>query len=201
MLVKIYNQNPNEKTIAQVVDVLNNDGVIIYPTDSVYAFGCSINSAKALERIKVLTGKDTKDISIMCADLSSISDYARIETPVFKLLKRNTPGPFTFILNSSNKVPDKLLARRKEIGVRISSNPVAMAIVEALGKPMITASVKSDEQDIEYITDPELIHETFSKIVNMVLDAGIGLASATAIVDCREGEAVIIREGAQELKL
>lgn len=201
MLVKIYGQNPNEKNLAQVVKVLENDGVIIYPTDSVYAFGCALNSPKALDRIKAIRGKNSDDISIMCADLSSIADYARVETPIFKLLKRNTPGPFTFILNSSNRVPDRVLARRKEIGVRISDNPVARAIVEALGAPIMTASVKVEDQDIEYMTDPELIHENYKQIVDLVVDAGIGSTIATAIVDCREGEITILREGTQELKL
>ncbi len=201
MLVKIYDQNPNEKTIDQVVGVLKNDGVIIYPTDSVYAFGCALNSPKALDRIKAIRDKNSNDISIMCADLSSIADYARVETPIFKLLKRNTPGPFTFILNSSNRVPDRFLARRKEIGVRICDNSIAKAIVEALGSPIMTASVKVEDQDIEYMTDPELIHEHYEGVVDMVIDGGIGQIIATTIVDCRDGRPLIIREGEKELKL
>lgn len=199
MLIKIYSENPNEKSIAQIVEVLESDGVIIYPTDSVYAFGCSLHSSKALDRIKAIRGKSSDDMSIVCADLSSIADYARVETPTFKLLKRNTPGAFTFILNSSRRVPDRFLARRKEIGVRIPANPIAQAIVERLGVPMVTASVKTEVDDIEYITDPELIHESFGRIVDIVVDGGYGEITATTVVDCRDAEPTIIREGLGEL--
>lgn len=199
MIVKIYSDNPNPKAIDQVVKVLENDGVIIYPTDSVYALGCALNSTKGLERIKAIRGKNSDDVSIMCADLSTIADYAKVETPIFKLLKRNTPGPFTFILNSSNRVPARFLARKKEVGVRIADNAIAQAIVRELGCPMITASVKVEHEDIEYMTDPELMHESYGQSVDLVVDGGIGEVVATAIVDCRGGEVEIVREGNREL--
>ena len=113
MLIRIYPENPNEKAIAQVVDILRRDGVIVYPTDSVYAFGCSLHSTRAIERIRTLTGKQGDDFSIICHDLSGIAAYARVDTPTFKLMKRNLPGPFTFLLSASNKVPDKFLDRKK----------------------------------------------------------------------------------------
>ena len=154
-MIKIYAQNPNEKAVARVADVLRSDGVIVYPTDSVYAFGCSIRSPKAIERLRALSGKKGDEFSIVCPDLSTISAYARVDNAVFKVLKRNLPGPFTFVLNASGKVPDKFLEKRKTVGVRIPDHAVALAIVEALGHPLVTASVKDSEE--EYTTDPSLI--------------------------------------------
>ena len=130
MLIRIYPENPNEKAIAQVVDILRRDGVIVYPTDSVYAFGCSLHSTRAIERIRTLTGKQGDDFSIICHDLSGIAAYARVDTPTFKLMKRNLPGPFTFLLSASNKVPDKFLNRKKTVGVRIPANGIPLAIVD-----------------------------------------------------------------------
>ena len=158
-MIKIYAQNPNEKAVARVADVLRSDGVIVYPTDSVYAFGCSIRSPKAIERLRALSGKKGDEFSIVCPDLSTISAYARVDNAVFKVLKRNLPGPFTFVLNASGKVPDKFLEKRKTVGVRIPDHAVALAIVEALGHPLVTASVKDSEE--EYTTDPSLIEERY----------------------------------------
>ena len=160
MLIRIYPENPNEKAIAQVVDILRRDGVIVYPTDSVYAFGCSLHSTRAIERIRTLTGKQGDDFSIICHDLSGIAAYARVDTPTFKLMKRNLPGPFTFLLSASNKVPDKFLDRKKTVGVRIPANGIPLAIVEALGNPLVTASVKTPGPETEYTTDPSLISLT-----------------------------------------
>ncbi|MDL2320154.1 threonylcarbamoyl-AMP synthase [Alistipes sp. OttesenSCG-928-B03] len=199
MVIKIYPQNPNEKSIAQVVDVLRNDGVIIYPTDGVYAYGCSVQSPKAIERIKTIKRKKEGTFSIMCADLSGIADYAKVDTPTFKLLKRNLPGPFTFILKASSKVPDKVLARRKTIGVRIADNPVTLAIVSELGSPMITSSVRSYDEILEYATDPELIAEQWGGDVDAVVDGGYGNNVPTTLVDLSDGEIEILREGGGEL--
>ena len=198
MIVKIYPQNPNRKVIDQVVNILENDGVIVYPTDTVYAFGCSLKSPKAIEKLKAIRHKDG-ELSIVCADLSHISDYAKVETPVFKILKRNLPGPFTFILKASGKVPDKFLEKRKNVGVRIPENPIPLAIVEFLGNPLVTASVKDDDDVIEYTTDPELIHEKYGSMVDLVLDGGYGNNEASTIVDCTGEEIEIIREGLGEL--
>ena len=185
-MIKIYAQNPNEKAVARVADVLRSDGVIVYPTDSVYAFGCSIRSPKAIERLRALSGKKGDEFSIVCPDLSTISAYARVDNAVFKVLKRNLPGPFTFVLNASGKVPDKFLEKRKTVGVRIPDHAVALAIVEALGHPLVTASVKDSEE--EYTTDPSLIEERY------------GLCVPTTVVDCTdESDIVVLREGIGEL--
>lgn len=200
MIVKMYSENPNEKTITQIVDVLRSDGVIIYPTDSVYAFGCSIKSAKAIERIKTLRGKQTDDFSIVCEDLSRVAEYVKLDNTAFKLLKTNLPGAFTFILKASSKVPDKTLQKRKTIGVRIPANAIARAIVSALGSPMITSSVRELTQEQEYTTDPELIYEKYGTNVEMVVDGGIGESIPTTLVDYSDDEIVILREGRDELK-
>ena len=188
-MIKIYAQSPNEKAVARVADVLRSDGVIVYPTDSVYAFGCSIRSPKAIERLRALSGKKGDEFSIVCPDLSTISAYARVDNAVFKVLKRNLPGPFTFVLNASGKVPDKFLEKRKTVGVRIPDHAVALAIVEALGHPLVTASVKDSEE--EYTTDPSLIEERYGSAVEAV---------PTTVVDCTdESNIVVLREGIGEL--
>ncbi|WP_289061765.1 L-threonylcarbamoyladenylate synthase [uncultured Alistipes sp.] len=197
-MIKIYAQNPNEKAVARVADVLRSDGVIVYPTDSVYAFGCSIRSPKAIERLRALSGKKGDEFSIVCPDLSTISAYARVDNAVFKVLKRNLPGPFTFVLNASGKVPDKFLEKRKTVGVRIPDHAVALAIVEALGHPLVTASVKDSEE--EYTTDPSLIEERYGSAVDAVIDGGYGLCVPTTVVDCTdESDIVVLREGIGEL--
>ena len=190
MLIRIYPENPNEKAIAQVVDILRRDGVIVYPTDSVYAFGCSLHSTRAIERIRTLTGKQGDDFSIICHELSGIAAYARVDTPTFKLMKRNLPGP---------KVPDKFLVRKKTVGVRIPANGIPLAIVEALGNPLVTASVKTPGPETEYTTDPSLIYERYGDRVDMVVDGGYGNAEPSTIVDCTGDEPEIIREGIGEL--
>ncbi len=201
MLIKIYTKNPDERAVARVVAVLENDGLIVYPTDGVYAFGCSLCSRKALERLKAIKKKEESGFSIMCADLSHISDYAKVDTPVFKLLKRNLPGPFTFILKASSRVPDKVLSRRKNIGVRIADNPISHELVAALGEPFITSSVKDEDQITEYTTDPELICEKYGSLVDVVVDGGYGDITPTTVVDLTEEEPVMIRQGGGELKL
>ena len=201
MIVKLYPDNPNQKVIDQVVEALENDGVIVYPTDTVYAFGCSLKSPKAIERIRSIRGRKGNDMSIICSDLSHISDYAKVETPVFKVLKRNLPGPFTFILKASGKVPDKFLEKRKDVGVRIPENPIPLKIVEYLGNPLVTASVKDEDDVVEYTTDPELIHEKYRSVVDLVIDGGFGNNEASTIVDCTGEEIEVVREGLGELIL
>ncbi len=199
-LVKIYPQNPSEKEIQRVVKILQNDGLIIYPTDGVYAFGCSLRSAKAVERLRQLSGKEEKLLSIVCSDISMVDKFARIDNQQFKILKRNTPGAFTFILEASSKVPDKALSGRKSVGVRIPDNNIPLAIVEALDFPLATASVKDDDEVIEYTTDPELIAERYEQGVDVVIDGGYGNNVPTTLVDLTGDEPEIIREGGGELK-
>ena len=199
-LVRIYPQNPSEREIARVVKVLENDGVIIYPTDGVYAFGCLLRSAKAIEKLRKLSGKEEKLLSIVCSDISMVDKFARIDNSQFKILKRNTPGAFTFVLEPSSKVPDKALSGRKTVGVRIPDNNIPLAIVEQLGFPMATASVKDDDEVVEYTTDPELIAERYEDSVEMVIDGGYGSLVPTTLVDLIGEEPEILREGGGELK-
>lgn len=198
--VKIYPQNPSEREIERVVKVLEDGGLIIYPTDGVYAFGCSLRSPKALERLAVLRGKSDKDLSIVCADISMADKFTRIDNSQFKILRRNLPGPFTFILEASGKVPDKALGGRKMVGVRIPDNSIPLAIVERLDFPMATASVKDDDEVLEYTTDPELIAERYDDVVDLVIDGGYGSNVPTTLVDLTSDEPEILREGGGKLK-
>lgn len=202
MLVKIYPVNPSEKELARVVGVLRRDGVIIYPTDSIYAFGCSLQSPKAIERLRTIKAKSEDSLSVIFDSISRVSEYCRVDNLTFKLMKRNLPGAFTFILNTSSKMPDRALEKRKCVGVRIPANPIARAIVEALGCPLVTSSVKRREDDDgdEYTTDPELIEERYGSAVDMVIDGGIGDNVPTTLVDLTSDEQEILREGRGELK-
>ncbi len=199
-LVRIYPQNPSEREIARVVKVLESDGVVIYPTDGVYAFGCLLKSAKAVERLRALSGKEEKLLSIVCSDISMVDKFTRVDNSQFKILKRNTPGAFTFILEASNKVPDKALSGRRTVGVRIPDNNIPLAIVERLGFPLATASVKDDDEVVEYTTDPELIAERYEGMVDMVIDGGYGSLVPTTLVDLTGDEPEILREGGGEMK-
>ena len=198
MIVRIYPQNPAEREVQRVVETLERDGVIIYPTDSVYAYGCSLHSPRGLERLKQLTGKRNDTLTILCDGISRIAEYCRVDNAVFRILKRNLPGAVTFLLEASSRMPDKALQRRRTIGVRIPDNAIACAIVQRLGCPLVTASLKSDD-DAEYMTDPELIQERYGDDVALVVDGGYGTLTPTTVVDLTRGEPEIIRQGAAEL--
>lgn len=200
MLIRIYPENPNPREIERVVEILRNDGVIVYPTDGVYAFGCSLLNPRAVERIKALRGKRDTDLTIVCESLSRVADYAKVDNARFKILRRNLPGAFTFILGASSRVPDKSLGKRKEIGIRIPANSIPLSIVERLDAPLVTSSVKDDDEIIEYTTDAELIHERWGAVVDAVIDAGVGRNVPTTLVDLRDVDNVeILREGGGEL--
>lgn len=203
MIIKLYPENPNERTVRQVVDLLRRGGVIVYPTDTVYALGCALDQPKAIERLRSIRGgKDTSEMSIVCSDISEVAEYARVDNLVFKLLKHNLPGPFTFILPASSKISDKVMVGRKTVGIRIPDNSIARAIVEALGEPLVTTSVRTDDvgDEVEYITDPELIHERYAA-VDAVVDGGMGDNFASTVVDCAtSGEVEILRQGRSELE-
>lgn len=198
MLIKLYPENPNPNALRQIASLLEAGGVIAYPTDTVYAFGCSLASAKGIEKLREIKGKKETEMSIICSDMSNLSDYAKIDNATFKILKRNLPGPFTFILNATGKTPGRILENRSTIGIRVPSNPITVAIVEQLGVPMVTTSIKDQEQ--EYLTDPELIEEKYGKRLQAVVDGGYGEVTASTVVDCTSGEAEIIRQGIAELK-
>ncbi len=200
MLTKIYEQNPSERELQRVVSALEKDGIVIYPTDSVYAFGCSIRSPKAIERLRRMKGKDSEAFSVVFADLAQVAEYCRVDNATFRILKRNLPGPFTFLLAASSNVPDKALEKRRTIGVRIPANAVARAVVEALGAPLITTSVKDDDEVVEYTTDPELIHERYGSDVALVIDGGAGDNVPTTVVDLTGDGPEILREGKGELQ-
>jgi tRNA threonylcarbamoyl adenosine modification protein (Sua5/YciO/YrdC/YwlC family) len=200
MLVKIWHDNPNPKQIAHAAEVLRADGVIVYPTDSVYAFGCSLHNPKAIERMRMIKGKNDSVFTLVFDSLARIADFAKVDNPEFRVLKRNLPGPFTFLLTPLSRVPEKALARRKSIGVRIPANTIARALVEELGCPMLTTSVKDDDEITEYTTDPGLIHERYGRVVDMVIDGGEGAVTPTTVVDLTDDEPEILREGLGELK-
>lgn len=200
MQIKIWPDNPNTRDIGRAVEILRRDGVIVYPTDSVYAFGCSLQSPKAIERMRAIKGKNDSVFTLVFDSLSNISDFARVDNPTFRVLKHNLPGAFTFLLAPSSQVPEKALAKRKSIGVRIPANAVARALVAELGCPMLTTSVKDDDEVVEYTTDPELIDERYGHLVDMVIDGGYGDNIPTTVVDLSDGEAEILREGKGELK-
>jgi len=198
MLTKLYSKNPNPKQIEAIVNVLRESGVIIYPTDTVYGIGCDIHNQKAVERIARIKGvkPEKADFSFICRDLSHLSEYARqVPNSVFKLMKRNLPGPFTFILNASNKVPKILESKKKTVGIRIPDNDIVAAIVEQLGNPLLTTSVPFNVEMVEYATDPELIHERYTEMVDLVVDGGYGGVEYSTIVDCTGDEPEIIRQG------
>ncbi len=198
MIVKLYSKNTSERDLAKVCEALEAGGVVVYPTDSVYAFGASIHLPKGVERLRELRGKSLDEHSIVCSSISQIAEYCRIDNAQFKILKRNLPGAFTFILAASSRIPEKALGKRKTIGVRIPDNDITMAIVERLGVPLVTSSVKSDG-DEEYTTDPELINEIWGDKVALVIDGGIAYSVPSTVVDMSDGEVEIVREGDAEL--
>jgi tRNA threonylcarbamoyl adenosine modification protein (Sua5/YciO/YrdC/YwlC family) len=202
MLIKIYPDNPNEKVIQQVVDVLKKGGIIIYPTDTVYGMGCDISNSKAIEKICKIRGikPEKANFSFICYDLSHISDFTRqIDNETFRVIKKALPGPFTFIFNANKNVPKLLSSNKKTVGIRVPNNNIARAIVKTLGNPIISTSIHDDDEIIEYSTDPELIYEKYEDIVDLVIDGGYGDNEPSTIVDCSEGEFEIIRQGKGDL--
>jgi len=202
MLIKIYPENPNYKQIERVIEILQKGGIIIYPTDSVYGMGCDIYNRKAVEKIAKLKGIkiEKAQFSIIYHSLSQLSEYTRpISNTVFKLMKKNLPGPFTFILNANNKVPDLFQSNKKTVGIRIPNNPILLEIIKEFGSPLLTTSVHDDDEILEYTTDPELIHEKYQDNVDLVIDGGFGQNTASTVVDCTGDEPTITRQGIGEL--
>lgn len=198
MLLKIYPENPNPRYIRMVVECLLDGGIIIYPTDTVYGLGCDIFKSKAIERIAQIKGikAEKANFSFICNDLSQLADYSKpIPNPVFKLMKSNLPGPFTFILNASNNVPKLIQSKKKTVGIRIPNNSIPLEIVRELGNPIMSTSIHDDDKIIEYTTDPELIYERYNKLVDIVIDGGYGDNEPSTVVDCTVDVPIIIREG------
>ena len=201
--IRLYEQNPDPKRVRQIVDVLRNGGVIIYPTDSVYGLGCDITNQRAVERICKIKGINPKkhNFSFVCADLSNIAQYTRVITkPVFKMMKKGLPGPFTFILEASSVVPKILHSNKKTVGIRVPNHSISRAIVEELGQPILSTSIHDEDEVIEYSTDPELIFEKYQHLVDVVIDGGYGQNVASTILDCTGDEVEVIRQGLGQLE-
>ncbi|SFD79489.1 L-threonylcarbamoyladenylate synthase [Thermophagus xiamenensis] len=205
MLIRIHPDNPNAREIEKVVGILRDGGIVIYPTDTVYGLGCDINNTKALERISRIKGiNPRKDhLSIICHDLSHLSDFTKpLNNSTFKILKKNLPGPFTFILPANNNVPKFFKSNKKTIGLRIPDNAIIREIVRKLGNPILSTSIKDEDDIIEYTTDPELIHEKYQDLVDAVIDGGYGGNIASTVVDCTNDlEYKVVREGKGILQL
>ncbi len=196
--LSIHPQNPEPRKIKRAVEVLNRDGIIIYPTDTVYGVGCKLTSRKAVEKLcHFLQIKPNRlTLSFICSDLSNIADYVkRVETPVFKILKKSLPGPFTYIFEATSNVPKILGAEKKTVGIRVPNHTIPIAIVKQLEHPLISASLKSTGLE-EYLTDPEEIFKSFHNRVDLVIDGGLGGVVPSTVVDFISGVPVIIRQGA-----
>jgi tRNA threonylcarbamoyl adenosine modification protein (Sua5/YciO/YrdC/YwlC family) len=196
-LIKIYNENPNEREIDKVVKILQKGGLIIYPTDTVYGLGCDITNTKAMEKVAQLKGLklDKANFSFICYDLSNLSDYVKqIDTPAYKILKKALPGPYTFVLPSSTNLP-KAFKNKKTVGIRIPDNNIIRELVKKLGNPIVSTSIYDEDDLLEYTTDPELIFEKWGNKVDIVIDGGYGSNIPSTVVDLSEGEITILREG------
>ncbi len=200
-MVKIYPENPNPREVDKVVRTLREGGLVIYPTDTVYALGCDALNVRAVERICQMKGVNPQksNLSIICYDLSNLSEYAKVSNAAFKLMKKHLPGPFTFILPTSSELP-KIYKNRKEVGIRVPDNNIVRTIVRELGNPLLTMSVYDrDEQEAEYSTDPELIEEKYGGRVDLVIDGGYGGLEPSTVVDCTTDDFEILRQGKGEL--
>lgn len=202
-LIRLYEENPNPKQVQKVVDVLKKGGLVIYPTDTVYGLGCDITNSKALQRVARIKGVKLAKAnwSFICADLSNLSDYVRqIDSPTFKILKRTLPGPYTFILPGNNNLP-KDFKKKKTVGIRVPDNAIARALVTGLGHPIVSTSIRDDDDILEYTTDPELIFEKWQNLVDVVIDGGYGDNVASTVIDLSGGEPEVIREGKGSLDI
>ncbi|MBW6480128.1 MAG: threonylcarbamoyl-AMP synthase [Bacteroidales bacterium] len=204
MILKIFPENPDPRKIQIVLECLRDGGVIIYPTDTVYSIGCDMLQIKSVERVAAIKGvkADKANFSVIFNDLSHIAEFTKpFNTEIYKLMKKTLPGPFTYILNASNKVPKIFQSRKKTIGIRVPDNIIARQLVEEYGNPLISTSVYDEDEILEYTTDPELIHEKYNNLVDIVIDGGYGDNVASTVVDCTGETIEIIRQGKGELDL
>ena len=196
--IKLYPENPDPKKIQKIVNILLDGGVIIYHTDTVYGMGCNIHNLRAVERIAQIKGIKVKkhNFSFICYDLSNISEYTRaLSTPVFKMMKKALPGPYTFILEANNSVPKILNSNKKTVGIRVPDHAIPRLLVKELGSPILTTSIHDEDEVIEYSTDPELIYEKYGDLVDVVIDGGYGKNVASTILDCTGEEIEVVRQG------
>jgi tRNA threonylcarbamoyl adenosine modification protein (Sua5/YciO/YrdC/YwlC family) len=202
-LIRIYEENPNPKDIKKVVDIIRSGGLVIYPSDTVYALGCDITNSRAMEKLAQIKGVklEKANFSFICEDLSNLSDYVRqINNATFKILKRTLPGPYTFVLPGNNNLPS-VFKKKKEVGIRVPDNEIALALVRELGHPIASTSIKDDDEVIEYTTDPELIFEKWEKLVDVVVDGGYGGNIPSTVIDLTGDEPLLIREGKGSLEI
>jgi len=202
-LIKIYNENPNPEAIRKVVEVIRKGGLVIFPSDTVYGLGCDITNNKALEKVARIKGVklEKANFSFICKDLSNLSDYVKqIDSQTFKILKRALPGPYTFILPGNNNLP-KVFKKKKEVGIRVPDNNIVLAIVKELGNPIISTSIKDEDEIIEYTTDPELILEKWYKLVDIVIDGGYGGNIPSTVINLCGDKPELIREGKGSLEI
>lgn len=203
MFIRLFNENPNPREVRKIVDVLKNGGLIIYPTDTVYGLGCDITNSKAVE--KVARWKNVKieknNFSFICSDFSHLALYTKpIPNAIFKLIKKNLPGPFTFILEANNNVPKYFKGKKKTVGIRIPDNNIIREIVSELGNPILSTSIRDEDEVLEYTTDPELINEKYSDFADVIIDGGYGEITPSTIVNCTTEDIEIVREGKGELQ-
>lgn len=205
MLLRLNYDNPHPKDIQQIVDCLKNDGIIIYPTDTVYSIGCDITRPKAIEKVCRLKNikPEKANFSFVCSDLSHLSNYARpISNSLFRIMKKALPGPYTFILEANNNVPKLLKQNKKTVGIRVPDNTICKTIITELGNPIITTSLHNTNDDImDYFTDPEVIHREYEQKVDMVIDGGFGNLYASTVLDCSQEEIIVLREGLGSLDI
>lgn len=203
MLLKIHPETPGQRQVYKAVDLLKSGGVIIFPTDTVYGLGCDVFHHKAVERVAGIKGIDLSraNFSFICHSLSQLTDYAKhVNNPTFKLMRQYLPGPYTFILNASNNVPKIFRSKKKTIGIRIPDNNIILEIVRELGNAVLTTSIHDEDAVLDYITDPELIHDRYGRIVDAVIHGGFGHNRPSTVIDCTGDEPVIIRQGVGEIE-
>lgn len=196
--LSIHPDNPPLNKILTAVDIIKKGGIVIYPTDTVYAIGCDIHNQKAVEKVCRLKNIEPGKInlSFICQDLSHISEYTKaLPTAVFKLMKQVLPGPYTFILNASSNVPNILNTKKKTVGIRVPDNKIVLLLVKELGNPLLSTSIKNEDEVLEYTTDPDEIYDRYKNLVDVIIDGGFGGNEASTILDCTGGEVEVIREG------
>lgn len=204
MYLEIHPDNPNPRGIQQVVDCLKNGGLVIYPTDTVYAIGCDIYQKNAVEKLGLIKGvkPEKMNFSFIFNDLSQLSQFTlNFDTPTYKLLRRTLPGPYTYILKANNEIPKLFKNKKRTIGIRIPDNNIVQAIVEGLGNPILTTSIHHHDEILEYRTDPYEIYEEFGNRVDIVIDGGVGGMVPSTIIDCTQGYPELIRQGKGEVDL
>jgi tRNA threonylcarbamoyl adenosine modification protein (Sua5/YciO/YrdC/YwlC family) len=204
MILRIHPENPGERQVQKAIAILREGGVIIFPTDTVYGLGCDIFNARAVEKVARIKGISIEkaNFSFICHDLSHLSDFARhVDNTTFKLMKQCFPGPFTFILEASHNVPKVFRSKKRTIGIRIPDNNIIRTIVRELGHPVLTTSIHDDDEVRDYITDPELIHDKYERVVDAVIDGGFGNIYPSTVIDCSGEEPVLVRQGIGEVEI